>query len=144
MPPDQVIDEPVRDAEGGIMASTSSRFFGWVSGGTVPVAVAEDGNHDRTTDEVIRRIQAKGVARLGGASWRGMRDARVSLQLAHHRGRRSGRPSPDTPVPVSMKRRHYVGNHRPNELREQGPHRCHGARKLSRFSFRPDAHPCIT
>jgi glutamate/tyrosine decarboxylase-like PLP-dependent enzyme len=38
----QVIDELVRDAEGGILGSTSSRFFGWVTGGTLPVALAAD------------------------------------------------------------------------------------------------------
>lgn len=42
MPADQVIDELVRDAEGGIMGSTSGRFFGWVIGGTLPVALAAD------------------------------------------------------------------------------------------------------
>lgn len=42
LPPGQVIDELVRDAEGGIMGSTSGRFFGWVIGGTLPVALAAD------------------------------------------------------------------------------------------------------
>ncbi|HEY6335802.1 MAG TPA: pyridoxal-dependent decarboxylase, partial [Alphaproteobacteria bacterium] len=41
--------------------------------------LAADGNHDRTTDEVIRRIQATGVAWFGGATWRGMRVMRVSV-----------------------------------------------------------------
>lgn len=41
--------------------------------------LAEDGNHDRATDEVIRRIQAKGVAWFGAATWRGMRVMRVSV-----------------------------------------------------------------
>jgi len=41
--------------------------------------LAEDGNHDCATDKVIRRIQAKGVAWFGGATWRGMRVMRVSV-----------------------------------------------------------------
>ena len=41
--------------------------------------LAPDGNHDRRTDEVIRRIQARGVAWFGGATWRGMRVMRISV-----------------------------------------------------------------
>jgi len=41
--------------------------------------LAPDGQHDRWTDEVIRRIQAKGVAWFGGATWRGMRVMRISV-----------------------------------------------------------------
>jgi len=41
-PPETVIDELVRDADGGILASGSGRFFGWVIGGTLPVALAAD------------------------------------------------------------------------------------------------------
>jgi glutamate/tyrosine decarboxylase-like PLP-dependent enzyme len=37
------------------------------------------GDHDRATDAVIRRIQAKGVAWFGGATWRGMRVMRISV-----------------------------------------------------------------
>src|ERR1700749_3906181 len=37
-----VIDELVRDANGGLMGSGSGRFFGWVIGGTLPVALAAD------------------------------------------------------------------------------------------------------
>jgi hypothetical protein len=40
--------------------------------------LGSDGNHDRATDDVIRRIQVKGVAWFGGATWRGMRVMRVS------------------------------------------------------------------
>jgi glutamate/tyrosine decarboxylase-like PLP-dependent enzyme len=39
---EQVIDELVRDTEGGILASSNGRFFGWVIGGTLPVALAAD------------------------------------------------------------------------------------------------------
>ena len=42
MAPETVIDELVRDADGGLMASGSGRFFGWVIGGTLPVALAAD------------------------------------------------------------------------------------------------------
>jgi glutamate/tyrosine decarboxylase-like PLP-dependent enzyme len=41
--------------------------------------LAPDGNHDRQTDDVIRRIQAKGVAWFGGATWHGMRAMRISV-----------------------------------------------------------------
>jgi glutamate/tyrosine decarboxylase-like PLP-dependent enzyme len=41
--------------------------------------LSRDGDHDGFADEVIRRIQAKGVARFGGATWRGMRVMRVSV-----------------------------------------------------------------
>lgn len=40
--PVQVINELVRDTEGGIVGSTSGRFFGWVIGGTMPAALAAD------------------------------------------------------------------------------------------------------
>jgi glutamate/tyrosine decarboxylase-like PLP-dependent enzyme len=42
MAPAQVIDELVRDVEGGIVNSTCGRFFGWVIGGTLPAAMAAD------------------------------------------------------------------------------------------------------
>lgn len=38
----QVIDELVSDANGGILASTGGRFFGWVIGGSLPAALAAD------------------------------------------------------------------------------------------------------
>ncbi len=38
----QVIDDLVRDVEGGIIGSTGGRFFGWVIGGTLPAALAAD------------------------------------------------------------------------------------------------------
>jgi glutamate/tyrosine decarboxylase-like PLP-dependent enzyme len=41
--------------------------------------LAEDGNHDHRTDDVIGRVQAKGVAWFGGATWNGMRVMRVSV-----------------------------------------------------------------
>ncbi len=42
MAAEAVIDELVRDVEGGILGSGSGRFFGWVIGGALPVAVAAD------------------------------------------------------------------------------------------------------
>ena len=42
MDPKGVIDELVRDTEGGLMGSSSGRFFGWVIGGTLPAALAAD------------------------------------------------------------------------------------------------------
>lgn len=38
-----------------------------------------DGDHDRRTDAVIRRIQAGGEAWFGGAAWRGLRVMRISV-----------------------------------------------------------------
>lgn len=40
--PDQVIAELARAAEGGLVRSTSGRFFAWVIGGTLPAALAAD------------------------------------------------------------------------------------------------------
>ncbi|MBV9591894.1 MAG: aminotransferase class V-fold PLP-dependent enzyme, partial [Hyphomicrobiales bacterium] len=40
--PEKVIDELVRDVEGGILGSSNARFFGWVIGGNLPVAIAAD------------------------------------------------------------------------------------------------------
>ncbi len=40
--PEHVISDLIGDAEGGILGSTNGRFFGWVIGGTLPVALAAD------------------------------------------------------------------------------------------------------
>ena len=40
--PMQVIDELVRDVEGGIIGNVRRRFFGWVIGGSLPAALAAD------------------------------------------------------------------------------------------------------
>lgn len=40
--PETVIDELVRDVDGGLLGSASGRFFGWVIGGGVPAALAAD------------------------------------------------------------------------------------------------------
>jgi len=40
--PAEVIDELVRDLDGGLMGSTGGRFFGWVIGGVLPIALATD------------------------------------------------------------------------------------------------------
>jgi len=40
--PQQVIEELVRDVEGGLLGSAGGRFFGWVIGGALPAAVAAD------------------------------------------------------------------------------------------------------
>lgn len=42
VPPQQVIEELVRDVEGGLLGSAGGRFFGWVIGGALPAAVAAD------------------------------------------------------------------------------------------------------
>jgi glutamate/tyrosine decarboxylase-like PLP-dependent enzyme len=42
MSAEHVIDDLVRDVEGGILGSASGRFFGWVVGGTLPAALAAD------------------------------------------------------------------------------------------------------
>ena len=41
--------------------------------------VSKDGEHDKFTDRVIRRIQEAGVAWFGGSTWRGMRVMRISV-----------------------------------------------------------------
>ena len=38
----RVIDDLVADVDGGLVGSTSGRFFGWVIGGSLPVALAAD------------------------------------------------------------------------------------------------------
>jgi len=40
--PEQVVTELVKDVEGGLLASTGGRFFGWVIGGALPAALAAD------------------------------------------------------------------------------------------------------
>ena len=40
--PDRIIDELAAGAAGGILGSTSGRFFGWVIGGSLPSALAAD------------------------------------------------------------------------------------------------------
>ena len=40
---------------------------------------ADDGDHDRRTDEVIERIQKSGVAWFGGSDWKGRRVMRVPV-----------------------------------------------------------------
>ena len=42
LPPDRVIEELLRDVEGGIVGSTGGRFFAWVVGGSLPAALAAD------------------------------------------------------------------------------------------------------
>jgi glutamate/tyrosine decarboxylase-like PLP-dependent enzyme len=41
--------------------------------------LAEGGDHDRRTDNVIGHIQRAGVAWFGGSTWRGMRVMRISV-----------------------------------------------------------------
>src|SRR4051812_31822943 len=40
--PEVVINELVRDSQGGIVGSAGGRFFGWVIGGCLPAALAAD------------------------------------------------------------------------------------------------------
>src|SRR5262252_8140742 len=41
-PADEVLDQLVRDLDGALMGSAAGRFFGWVIGGALPVALAAD------------------------------------------------------------------------------------------------------
>lgn len=42
MAADKVIEDLVRDVEGGLLGTAGGRFFGWVIGGVVPAALAAD------------------------------------------------------------------------------------------------------
>lgn len=39
---EEILHDLVRDVEGGLVGSTTGRFFGWVIGGTLPVALGAD------------------------------------------------------------------------------------------------------
>lgn len=41
--------------------------------------LADEGDHDRRTDDVIARVQATGEAWFGGTTWNGTRAMRVSV-----------------------------------------------------------------
>lgn len=40
--PTEIIEQLIEGADGGMVTSTSARFFGWVMGGTIPSALAAD------------------------------------------------------------------------------------------------------
>jgi len=42
LPAERVVEELVRDAEGGLIGSAGGRFFAWVVGGSLPAALAAD------------------------------------------------------------------------------------------------------
>jgi glutamate/tyrosine decarboxylase-like PLP-dependent enzyme len=74
---EQVIRELIEDVEGGILGSTSARFFGWVIGGTLPVALAADwltstwdqnaaSNHAAPAEAVVEDVCGEWVKTLLG------------------------------------------------------------------------------
>ncbi|HEV3156781.1 MAG TPA: aminotransferase class V-fold PLP-dependent enzyme [Candidatus Baltobacteraceae bacterium] len=60
--PEQVINELVRDIDGGILGSTNPRFFGWVIGGTLPVALAADWLTSAWDQSAASNLSAPGEA----------------------------------------------------------------------------------
>jgi glutamate/tyrosine decarboxylase-like PLP-dependent enzyme len=92
--PEQVIDDLVRDADGGILGSTSGRFFGWVIGGTLPVALAADwltsawdqnaaSNLTAPAEAIVEEICGDWVKRLLGIPARASFAFVTGCQMAH-------------------------------------------------------------
>jgi len=97
---EQVIDELVRDAEGGILASSSGRFFGWVIGGTLPVALAADwltsawdqsaaSNLTAPAESVVEEVAGSWAKEILGlpsdASFAFVTGSQMALAAARHR-----------------------------------------------------------
>ena len=91
---EQVIHELVRDVEGGILRSNSGRFFGWVIGGTLPVALAADwltstwdqnaaSNATAPAEAVVEEVCGEWVKELLGISRSASFAFVTGCQMAH-------------------------------------------------------------
>src|SRR5579872_736663 len=68
--PEQVLDDLVADASGGIMGSAGGRFFAWVMGGALPAALGADwlaAAWDQNTALYISAPAASIVEEIAGA-----------------------------------------------------------------------------
>ncbi|HWM32761.1 MAG TPA: aminotransferase class V-fold PLP-dependent enzyme [Pseudolysinimonas sp.] len=72
--PAEVVEQLVRLVEPGLMASQSSRFYGWVMGGTLPAALAADWLVTAWDQNAGMRDATPGVVSIEDAAGRWLRD----------------------------------------------------------------------